>query len=40
MKESTCIQNHPGRNGTQQFINRGFGKMKNPDFELFHYQDL
>ena len=38
-KESTHILQHHGRNGRQQYIDRGFGKMKNTDFEPLHYQD-
>ena len=37
--ESTQITLKNGRNGSQQYQNRGFGKMKNVDFEPLHYQD-
>ena len=37
--ESTKIIRQNGRSGNQQYLNRGFGKMKNIDFEPLHYQD-
>ena len=29
LRESTRIQRHGGKNGNQQYIDRGFGKAKN-----------
>ncbi|MBQ7759051.1 hypothetical protein [Anaerotignum sp.] len=39
IRESTHIISRNGRSGNQQFIDRGFGKMKNTDFEPLHYAD-
>ena len=39
IRESTHIINRSGRSGTQQYFDRGFGKMKNTDFEPLHYAD-
>lgn len=39
MRESTRILNRNGRSGTQQYFDRGFGKVKNTDFEPLHYSD-
>lgn len=39
LRESTRILNHNGRSGTQQWIDRGFGKARNTDFEPLHYID-
>lgn len=39
LRESTRILSRNGRSGNQQYIDRGFGKMKNTDFEPLHYQD-
>lgn len=40
MRESTHIIRKYGRSGSQQYLDRGFGKMQNSDFEVLHYQDL
>lgn len=37
LRESTRIQRHGGKNGNQQYIDRGFGKAKNVDYEPLHY---
>lgn len=39
IRESTHIIQKNGRSGVQQFIDNGFGKMKNTDFEPMHYAD-
>lgn len=39
MRESTHIISRNGRSGAQQFIDNGFGKVKNTDFEPMHYAD-
>ncbi|WP_405726910.1 hypothetical protein [Anaerotignum sp.] len=39
IRESTRIIRKSGRSGAQQFIDNGFGKMKNTDFEPLHYAD-
>ena len=39
IRESTRIIQKNGRSGIQQFIDNGFGKMKNTDFEPMHYAD-
>lgn len=39
LRESTRIISRTGRSGNQQYFDRGFGKMKNTDYELLHYQD-
>lgn len=39
IRESTHIIRRNGRSGHQQFIDRGFGKMQNTDFEPMHYAD-
>ena len=38
-RESTHIIHRNGRSGTQQYFDRGFGKMKHTDFEPLHYAD-
>lgn len=40
LRESTRIIRKCGRSGSQQYLDRGFGKMQNTDFEVLHYQDL
>ena len=40
LRESTRIQRHGGKNGNQQYIDRGFGKAKNVDYEPLHYLDV
>ena len=35
LRESTRIQRH-----NQQYIDRGFGKAKNVDYEPLHYLDV
>lgn len=40
MRESTHILKRSSRSGTQQYIDRGFGKLQNTDFEPLHYQDV
>lgn len=40
LRESTHILRHGGKNGNQQYIDRGFGKAKNTDFEPLHYKDI
>lgn len=40
LRESTRIQRHGGKNGNQQYIDRGFGKTKNVDYEPLHYLDV
>ena len=37
--ESTHIIYKNGRSGNQQYLDHGFGKIKNTDFEPMHYQD-
>ena len=39
IRESTHIQHRFSRSGIQQYIDSGFGKMKNTDFEPLHYAD-
>ncbi len=39
LRESTHFTTRNGRSGTQQYVNRGFGKIKNTDYEPLHYQD-
>ena len=39
LQESTHMIHRNGRSGIQQYQNRGFGKIKNTDFEPIHYQD-
>jgi len=39
LRESTHILTRAGRSGIQQYIENGFGKMKNTDFEPMHYAD-
>lgn len=39
MRESTRIISRAGRSGNQQYLDRGFGKMKNTDYEPLHYAD-
>ena len=39
LRESTRILSRSGRSGAQQFIDRGFGKTRNTDFEPLHYID-
>lgn len=38
-RESTRIISRSGRSGNQQYLDRGFGKMKNTDYEPLHYSD-
>ena len=40
LRESTRISNRNSRSGIQQYFDKGFGKVKNTDFEPLHYQDL
>lgn len=39
IRESTLIISRSGRSGNQQYLDRGFGKMKNTDYEPLHYSD-
>lgn len=39
IRESTHIISRSGRSGNQQYFDRGFGKVKNTDFEPMHYSD-
>ena len=39
IRESTRILSRNGRSGAQQYFDRGFGKVKNTDFEPMHYAD-
>lgn len=39
IRESTHIISRSGRSGNQQYWDRGFGKMKNTDYEPLHYAD-
>jgi len=39
LRESTRILSHGGRSGGQQYLDRGFGKYRNTDYEPLHYQD-
>ena len=39
LRESTRIISRSGRSGNQQYLDRGFGKIKNTDYEPLHYQD-
>ena len=39
LRESTHILKRGGRNGCQQYFDKGFGKTKNSDFEPLHYQN-
>ena len=38
-RENTHIIQKNSRSGIQQYINNGFGKTKNIDFEPIHYAD-
>ncbi len=38
-RESTRILNRSTRGSQQQLWDRGFGKVKNTDFEPLHYRD-
>lgn len=38
-RESTHRLRLGGRNGTQEYLERGCGKSQNTDFEPLHYQD-
>lgn len=38
-RESTHRLHRSGRNGTQEYLERGFGKSPNTDYEPLHYQD-
>ncbi len=40
LRESTRILRHGGKNGNQQYIDRGLGKAKNVDYEPLHYRDV
>ncbi|MBQ3567445.1 MAG: hypothetical protein IJA25_00755 [Anaerotignum sp.] len=37
--ESTHIIHKNSRSGNQQYIDNGFGKIRNHDFEPLHYAD-
>lgn len=39
LRESTRIISRSGRSGVQQYLDRGFGKIKNTDYEPIHHQD-
>ena len=39
-RESTRRIRRAGRSGAQQYLDRGFGKIKNTDYEPLHYQDV
>lgn len=42
-QESSCESTHrlqkSGRCGGQQYLDRGFGKSRNTDYEILHYLD-
>ncbi len=40
LREHTRILWHGGRSGNQQYIDRGFGREENVDFEAMHYRDV
>ncbi len=40
LRERTRILRHGGRSGNQQYIDRGFGREENVDFEALHYRDV
>lgn len=40
LRERTRILRHGGRSGKQQYIDRGFGREENVDFEALHYRDI
>ncbi len=39
-RESTHTLKKSGRSGMQQYLDRGFGKTINTDFEPLHYRDI
>lgn len=39
LRESTRILSRGGRSGGQQYLDRGFGRQKNTDYEPLHYQN-
>lgn len=40
LRESTHLLRYSGKSGNQQYIDRGFGKAKNSDYEPLHYRDV
>lgn len=39
LRQSTRILRRGERSGGQQYLDRGFGRQKNTDYELLHYQN-
>lgn len=38
-RESTHILMRGGRNGSQQYFDRGCGRIKNTEYEILHHRD-